>query len=92
MADDVFQDAARHPPDPNTNDSSDNNNKKEQETKDNKMEGNQDQNQRNTVTRKFYTDSGTIYGTPNHNSNNSYTTSGKTATNPSNRPNPSLWI
>jgi hypothetical protein len=83
MADDVFQDAARHPPDPRTNDYQTNNNYQAQLSNEEKMERNQAGINENTTSRKFYdTTSTKVYGTLNPNNNNNLTTStGNTAIN-----------
>jgi hypothetical protein len=73
MADDVYQDAARQPPDPITNKTLNNNNYKTYEANDNTMEEEQEENRAKLVTRTFYGTSGTtVYGTPNLNINKSH--------------------
>jgi hypothetical protein len=65
MADDVYKDAARKPPDPKTNKTTTDNNHKIYEAEQNKMETEEEKNQGNLVIRL----STTVYGTPNPNTN-----------------------
>jgi hypothetical protein len=81
MADDVFQDAARQPPDPRTNDYRNNNNYQAQLNNEEKMEKNQAGIKENITSRKFYDNtSTTVYGTLSPNNNNNPTTSTNSAT------------
>jgi hypothetical protein len=70
MADDVFQHAARQPPDPITNITTNDNTHKAKEHEDNKMAIEQEGNAGNQVITRFYGNySTTVYGTLPNNSN-----------------------